>query len=722
MNNDTIIGTVDHIIYENLETGFLIFILQDNHSSTTVKGCLPAVKAGQDVTLTGSWIVHPKFGKQFEAQHCTITLPTNAAGLEKYLSSGIISGIGPVYAKKLISAFGINVLDIIDKEPDRLRSISGIGPKRVAKIIEGWHEQKEVANIMIFLQEQNITPAYAAKIYKKYGYEAIAVVKENPYRLAEEVWGIGFKTADQIAQNLGFSHASPSRIKAGILHAINEIVSEGHLYTEVDKLKEKTFQLLELTDDEQPLIKNGLHELYELNKIKIITHNEQHFIATSIIYHTEFGVSQKIKNLLNYPSGLFLDIDAIYQQLRKQDGPVVLNEDQQRGIMTALQHKITIITGGPGTGKTTLIKQFLEILDKKRIRYKLAAPTGRAAKRMSESTGRPAATLHRLLEFDPATLQFKHNEDNTIQTDVFIVDEASMIDIFLSYAILKAVPLAAHIIFIGDIDQLPPVGAGNFLRDLINSKKIACIQLTEIFRQAKNSLIIVNAHRVNHGIFPTTNLPDTQKDFIWIKEEQPEKVFEHLTSFFTKKIYQYQISPAETMVLVPMNRGSIGTQKLNQNLQEILNKQPGNKLTYGLTEFKEHDRVMQIRNNYDKLVFNGDIGFIQTIDHSEKTIAVRYGERLLTYKYNELDELVLAYAITIHKSQGSEYDAVIIPLFTQHFTLLARNLVYTAITRAKKLCIFIGQTKALAIALHNNKSIKRQTFLAEYLTTEVQCR
>jgi len=722
MNSETITGTVDHIIYENIDTGFLIFTLIYKKDSATVKGCLPAIKAGQDVTIFGKWIVHPKFGKQFEAQKCTITLPTSSKGLQKYLASGIIKGIGPVYAKKLIASFGTQVLEIIDQEPEKLKFVNGIGPKRIEQIIKGWKEQKEVSNIMIFLQDKDITPAYAAKIYKRYGQESIAVVKENPYRLAEEIWGIGFKTADQIAHNLGFSHNCPDRIKAGILHAINETVKNGHLYVEIDALKDTTTKILELESEEKALVKNALHTLYDNNKIKVITHNDQHFVTISSLYHCEYGVSQKIKALLKYPSGVLVDSNAIYQELRMQKGDLQLNEDQQHGIMTALQHKITIITGGPGTGKTTLIKQLLEILDQKRIKYKLAAPTGRAAKRITESTGRNASTIHRLLEFDPANMQFKHNEENTLQTDILIIDEASMIDIFLTHALLKATPLPAHIIFIGDIDQLPPVGAGNFLRDMINSKAVPCIQLTEIFRQAKNSLIIVNAHRINHGNFPTTNLPNSKKDFIWIKEEQPEKVNAHLQSWFTKRLKQYNIPQHKTMVLVPMNRGTIGTQKLNQNLQDVINTKQGKRLTHGLTEFKEHDRVMQIRNNYEKMVFNGDIGFIQTIDTEERLISIKYGERIVNYKQPELDEVVLAYAITIHKSQGSEYDAVIIPLFTQHFTLLARNLVYTAITRAKKLCIFIGQTRALAIAINNNKSVKRQTFLQELLTTGIECR
>ena len=715
-------GTIDRIIYENIENGFYIFTLTHKQQSITVKGTVPSIKAGQEVVVTGKWITHPKFGKQFDAQRCAVSLPTNLIGIKKYLSSGIIKGIGPTYAQKLIDAFGIKVLEVIDNKPEKLKSVPGIGPKRIKQIISGWKEQKEVAHIMIFLQEKDITPAYAAKIYKRYGHESVAILKENPYRLAEEIWGIGFKTADQIAHNLGFEDNDPARIKAGILFAISEAVRNGHLYVEVEKLKNTTQTLLELEPDSKPLIKIALHKLHEIEKIKVLTHQEQHYVTTSQLYHSEFGVAKKLKNLLAYPSALMLDIDQIYQKLRTQKGSIFLNDDQQRAILTTLQSKITIITGGPGTGKTTLIKQLLEILDEKYIKYKLAAPTGRAAKRMQESTGRQAATIHRLLEFDPSTMGFKHNEQNTLQTNILIIDEASMIDIFLAHALLKAIPLATHVVFIGDIDQLPPVGAGNFLRDMIKSNQIDCIRLTEIFRQAQNSLIVVNAHRINSGNFPTTKLSTAKKDFIWIKEEQPEKLREHLYSFFTKRLAQYGVMPSKTMVLVPMNKGIVGTHKLNHELQEIINPIQTKKITYGVTEFKEGDRVMQIRNNYEKLVFNGDIGFIENIETTEKNIVVQFGKRSLIYKTNDLDELVLSYAITIHKSQGSEYDAVIIPLFTQHFTLLARNLIYTAITRAKKLCIFIGQTRALAIAIKNNKSINRQTFLTEFLTTEVQCR
>jgi len=714
-------GIVDRIIYENIETGFFVFVLSDKSSSIIVNGIIPSLRAGQDIVVHGSWEVHHRFGKQFKATNYEATPPASINGLKKYLASGIIRGIGPVYAQKLVDTFGEQVLDVIDKDSKRLSIISGIGPKRAKQIISGWHEQKEIAHIMVFLQDKGISLAYAAKIYKKYGAESVTIINKNPYRLADEIWGIGFKTADKIAQNLGFAHNCVSRIKAGLIFCINSAANNGHLYVLADDLKKMACEILELGSDDLNLIKQALAELTETDKIKIVTYSEQNYITTTPLYVNEYQTAQKLKMLNAYPSGLNIDVNSVYQHLRTQEGTIQLNDDQQRGILATLQYKISIITGGPGTGKTTLIKKLLEIADKNRISYKLAAPTGRAAKRMSESTGHFAATIHRSLEFDPITMRFKHNEQNTIPAQLFIIDEASMIDIFLAHALLKAIPLHAHLVLIGDIDQLPPVGAGNFLRDLIESNKIPCIKLTYIFRQAQYSLITLNAHRVNHGDFPTTSIPTSKKDFLWIKEESPENVRVLLRTIYTKKLASMAIDPAKTMVLVPMNRGIVGTHKLNQELQEILNPQSRDTLRVGLAEFKAGDRIMQIRNNYEKMVFNGDIGFIHVINNQDRELTVHYGERPVVYRYNELDELVLAYAITVHKSQGSEYDAVIIPIFVQHFTLLARNLIYTAITRAKKLCILIGQTRAIAIAIKNNKSVKRQTFLAQYLTTDLQC-
>lgn len=726
MHTDELNGIVDHIIYQNPENGFTVFVIQAKKvGKTTVKATITSLHAGEQVTLQGSWVMHPKFGKQFDAASCHTTLPTTAIGIQKYLSSGMIKGIGPVYAEKLVKKFGTEVLEIIDNHPYRLHEISGIGPKRVDKIITAWQDQKEISHIMVFLQEKNITPAYATKIYKKYGKESISVLHENPYRLADEIWGIGFKVADQIAQNMGFAHDSLKRVTSGILYALSTINANGHLYAELDELRQKAIKLLELDETEDMLhkVKLALHDLYNQDKIKLITHEDTHYVSPVAHYHAEKKVATNIKQLLEYKTPHSFDINAIYQKLRSSTGTIMLNDDQQRGILTALQHKVTVITGGPGTGKTTLIKQLLGILDANKKSYKLAAPTGRAAKRITEGTGRPAATLHRLLEFDPSTMGFAHNEQNALALDFLIVDEASMIDIFLANSLLKALPLTAHVLFIGDIDQLPSVGAGNFLKDLIETDDVPSVRLTKIFRQAQDSLIIVNAHRVNAGEFPTTAIENSKRDFIFIKEMNPENVTEHLKYIYAKGLKKYGIPADESVVLVPMNRGSVGTVKLNSDLQTILNPARAEKyLNFGGTTYKIGDRVMQIRNNYDKLVFNGDIGTIEDINLEEKTMVVNYLGQLVEYESTELDEIVLAYAISIHKSQGSEYSAVIIPIFMQHFMLLQRNLIYTAITRAKKLCIFMGEPKAIAMAIKNTKGTTRQTFLQQYLTTDLQCR
>ncbi|HRN78561.1 MAG TPA: ATP-dependent RecD-like DNA helicase [Candidatus Dependentiae bacterium] len=717
-------GTVDRLFFHNAENGFTVFVLQlDKKRETIVKGYLPNIQPGQHVRVSGTWITHPKFGRQFDAQQCHAQTPTSLIGLKKYLGSGLIKGIGPTYAEKLVNYFGQDVLTIIDQHPQRLHEVPGIGPKRVDTIITAWHDQKEISHVMVFLQDKGISPVYATKIYKKYGAESVAIITQNPYRLATDIWGIGFKMADQIAQNMGFAHDSVKRITAGLLHTISTIISNGHLYIELDALKTNSTTLLELdATDAAPKIKCALHDLYNEDKIKLITHNEQHFVTLSQYYFSEKGVSTKLKKLVEQLRLRTFDIDAIYTKLRTAQD-IALNEDQQRGILTCLQNNVTVVTGGPGTGKTTLIKKLLSILDENKYSYKLAAPTGRAAKRITESTGKQAVTIHRLLEFDVSTMGFARNEQNALHVDFLIIDEASMIDIFLAFAILKAVPLNAHVVFIGDIDQLPSVGAGNFLKDIIASNIVPTIRLTEIFRQAQDSLIIINAHRINNGEFPVSQLPGARRDFLYIKENDPQNVQHHLENIYKQGLAKFNISPHNTTVLVPMNRGVVGTHTINFNLQQLLNPDEHKpQIAQAGTTFKLHDRVMQIRNNYDKLVFNGDIGTIEQIDVQEKQLTVRYPERSVVYEFSELDELVLAYAITIHKSQGSEYDAVIIPIFMQHFTLLQRNLLYTAITRAKKLCIFIGQPKAIGMAINNNTGLERTTFLPQFLTTDLQCR
>ncbi len=723
---DELTGIIDRFLFQSSDNGFSVFVLQTKGTtSITVKGYTPNIHAGQQVHLVGTWSIHPKFGKQFDAQQCTTTLPTSVVGLKKYLASGLIKGIGPTYAERLVNHFGVDVLDVIDKHPERLQEVPGIGEGRAQKIMHAWQDQKEISTIMLFLQEKDISPAYALKIYKTYGNNALTVVQENPYKLADDIWGIGFKIADQIAHKLGLAKDSPMRIRAGILYALSQTVNNGHLYAEIAELKTQTLELLELDAlQADPLLKHALHDLYNSEKIKLISYQNRHFVGLAQFYYSEKAAATKIINLLEYPTNLSFKLDAIYASLRAPSGKdIALNDEQQAGIMTSLQHKVTIITGGPGTGKTTLIKQLLTVLDTNQLSYKLAAPTGRAAKRITEGTGRHATTLHRLLEFDFTSHSFVHNEKNALQLNFLIIDEASMIDIFLGNALLKALPMHAHLLLIGDVDQLPSVGAGNFLNDMIASGIVPCIRLKQVFRQAQDSLIIVNAHKINNGEFPVSFMPDAKKDFIFIKENDPAMVQQHLHTIFTKTLATYHIAPQDSMVLVPMNRGAVGTQKLNHDLQLILNpEQDLPSLTRQGSTLKIGDRVMQIRNNYDKKVFNGDIGTIEAINTTDQIMNISYYDRTIEYDFSDLDEIVLAYAITIHKSQGSEYAAAIIPIFMQHFTLLQRNLIYTAVTRAKKLCIFIGQPKAIAMAIKNNKGVVRTTFLQQFLTTDLQCR
>jgi len=726
-NGEKLSGTVDKILFQNAENGYAVFSLLTRNSVTvTVTGYIPSIALGQEVHLHGTWTFHKKFGRQFTAQECMSVLPTTLNGLKKYLGSGLIKGIGPVYAEKLVAYFKEQILDIIEHEPARLKEVGGIGEKRIEKIIEAWKEQKGVAHLMVFLQDKGISPAFASKIYKQYKHEAQALITENPYRLADDIWGIGFKTADEIAQKLGFKQDAPQRLAAGVLFALTTASQAGHLYQELESLRTKTIELLALTAEQIPLIKQALHTLYNNNKIIIIKEplrqaqgdRDVHYIGLISHYYTELGVSNTLKALQNYTSPLVFDIGELYTFLRTETTDIALNEDQQKGILACFQNKATIITGGPGTGKTTLIKKLLTLLESNNVRYKLAAPTGRAAKRIMEGTGRHALTIHRLLEFDISTMRFVHNEKNALPLDFLIIDEASMIDIFLAHAILKALPLGAHVIFIGDIDQLPSVGAGNFLHDCIASDTIPYTRLTHIFRQAHDSLIITNAHRINRGEFPVSFLPNAKPDFKYIKEDEPENIETHLKKILFADLQKHHINPQDAIVLVPMNRGIVGTYNLNHILQNLLNPEPKDQVMYSGTTFKVADKVMQIRNNYDKIVFNGDIGTIDSIDLAAKELIVNFGDRMISYEFDELNEIVLAYAISIHKSQGSEYPAVIIPLFVQHFTLLQRNLVYTAVTRAKKMCYMIGQTRAVAMAIKKHQETKRITFLRALLAEE----
>lgn len=720
---EEITGTIERALFQDAESGFSVLILSiKNNQKITITGHLSHVNPGQQVSLAGAWTMHPKFGRQFEVCQCIAHNPTTLIGLKKYLGSGLIKGIGPTYAERLVEHFGLEVLSVIEKTPERLSSIPGIGAGRITRIIQAWQDQKEISSIMVFLQEKGISASFSAKIYKHYKQESLAILTNNPYKLIDDIWGIGFKTADQIAQKIGLASDSPKRIRAGVCYAISSVISMGHLYIELEELKKTSIELLGLANDNAiELCSNALSELYQEDRIKFIAEQDKQFVTLSQYFWAERGVANKILQLQERPAETYFDINEVYSSLRAPEpGKIQLNEDQQRGIMACLTNRVTIITGGPGTGKTTLIKKLLSTCEEAHVTYKLAAPTGRAAKRISESTGRLAMTIHRLLGFDGTTMRFVHNEMNRLNVQFLIIDEASMIDIFLMHAICKALPLTAHLICIGDVDQLPSVGAGNVLHDLIASEKVACVRLTEIFRQAQDSLIIVNAHRVNKGIFPTSAIPGSKSDYLFIKEEDPQKIPHHLERIFAQILSMHKIKADAATVLVPMNRGIAGTQTLNHVLQKMLNPQEtAQSILHNGFTFKIGDRVMQIRNNYDKIVFNGDTGTIVGIDLEEKRLDAQFADRVISYDFIELNELVLAYAISIHKSQGSEYDAAIIPLFTSHFALLQRNLVYTAITRAKRLCILIGQPKAIAIALRNNKGRERKTFLTTFLTANL---
>jgi len=722
-------GTVEKVIFKSAENGYAVFSLKVSGSETvTAHGYLTEVFQGERVSLKGQWSFHKKFGRQFEVKEYTTQAPTSVDGIQKYLASGLIKGIGPKFAERLVKKFGAQTLQVIDKTPNLLQEVSGVGPKRIMAIMKAWEDQKEIANVMVFLRGKDVSTAFAVKIYKTYGNESIKKMQENPYRLVDDIWGVGFKTADQIALKLGLEPHSLERIKAAITHTLSQATSQGHLYLEVEQVKKEVAQLIQLDakdTEHKTRLKAALHEQYEEEKIKLITNNDQHYLALPQFYFSEMGIAKKVRKLLTAKRTKKLDMDAIYNHVRQPDGNgFALNDDQQEGILSCMQHSVSIITGGPGTGKTTLVKKMLEVLEQQHCKFRLAAPTGRAAKRMFEGTGRSTETLHRLLEFTPGSMGFARNEQNALELDFLIVDEASMIDVFLMHAILKALPQNAHLVLIGDIDQLPSVGAGNILNDLIASKEIAVVKLTQIFRQAQDSMIIVNAHRVNRGEFPSGPVPGSKRDFIYIKEEIPENIFPLLQNIYKKKLPQLGIDPKNTVTLVPMNRGTVGTQRINQELQKILNPHAlENKIiTRFSQEYKINDRVMQVRNNYDKFVFNGDMGTIKDINIQDQQLMIAFGERVLEYDFAELNEIALAYATSIHKSQGSEFDAVIIPIFMQHFMLLQRNLIYTGITRAKKLCILIGQPKAISMGIKNNKGTVRNTFLKEFLTSDLEAR
>lgn len=700
---------VEHITYQNPENGWSVMKVnvKGYEDLVTLTGSFMDVPIGSVLLCEGDWKIDSRFGQQFIVQSWTEVMPATTYGIEKYLGSGLVKGIGPIFAKLIVNKFGTDTLSVIDNEPERLLEIPKLGKKRVERIKESWEKQKDIKEIMVFLQGYGISTAFAAKIYRRYEKDSIKKVKENPYQLADDIWGIGFKTADGIASMMGYDKNDPRRCRSGILYSLNQLAEDGHVYAEPEQLIETAVKLLQADESS---IREVLTSMMEAKDVII----DNEVIYLSPFYHAENGTAKRLLALLSDRSSDSLCLAAEPEmEYGEKTTDIVYDEVQKAAIQKALDSKIMVLTGGPGTGKTTTTQGIIEAFKARKMNILLAAPTGRAAKRMTEATGMEAKTIHRLLEYNPMD-GYKRDEENLLEGDVLIVDECSMIDILLFYNLIKAIPENMRLILVGDIDQLPSVGAGNVLRDIIDSHKIPVVRLTRIFRQAQSSRIVMNAHAINAGNFPNIqNGHDT--DFFFIKQEDADEIVKLITGLVGDRLpKKYGFPSKEIQVLTPMLRGTVGAGNLNIELQNTLNPS-GPSLTRGGYIFRQGDKVMQIRNNYDKSVFNGDIGYIELVDTIERTLTVKFDSRNVQYEFSELDELVLAYAVTIHKSQGSEFPVVVMPITMKHFVMLQRNLIYTGITRAKKICVLVGTTKALAYAVHNQTVSKRNTKLRERL-------
>ena len=713
---EKLVGILERIVFENVETGYTIARLTSRDYPTeliTVVGNLATANAGESLALTGVWVNNPQYGRQFKIERYETVLPATVVGLRKYLGSGMIKGVGPVMAARIVTKFGMDTMEVIEQAPEKLREVQGIGKKRVDMIKEAWAAQREIKNVMLFLQSNNVSTAHAVKIYKTYESDAIPIVRENPYRLADDIYGIGFKTADTISQNLGIAPESPHRVMAGIKYVLSHKADDGHVFLYREELLAACEEILELPSD---VIEEGIAELSAKEEIIPESTPEGEAIYLAPFYYAEIGVTNAVSKLMQTPaSPVQLDfVDASIDRLEKQMR-IHFAANQREAIKTALTAKVMLLTGGPGTGKTTTTIGMLHLFEALEKRVLLAAPTGRAAKRISETTGREAKTIHRLLEFSPQENGFKRNQHNPLEADVVIIDEMSMVDLILMNNLMKAIPFNATLIMIGDVDQLPSVGAGNVLTDLIASGQVTVVTLTEIFRQAQESYIVTNAHRINRGNFPQTTGP-ADRNFFFIEEEDPDRVADLICDLVGKRLPKhYGYHPMDDIqVLCPMRRGTVGSENFNKRLQEILNDSSEEAIRGG-RNFRVGDKVMQVRNNYDYEVFNGDIGRITDVDFVDKLVTIQFPEKRVAFDMADLNELVLAYGITVHKAQGSEYPAVVIPLMTQHYLMLQRNLLYTGITRAKELVVLVGTKKALGMAIRNNKVVERNSFLAERL-------
>jgi exodeoxyribonuclease V alpha subunit len=705
-------GEVDRLVYNADETGYTICRLRvpGENDLATVVGSLPGIQPGERLMLEGRWVNHPKYGLQFQVSRYTSQVPATANAIKRYLSSNLVKGIGPVMAGRLVDRFGDDTLEVIENSPDRLTEVPGIGPRRVKSVQTAWEAQREVREVMLFLQGHGVSSAYATRIYRAYGQDSISVVKENPYRLAQDIRGIGFKTADRIAQDIGIPFDSPYRAQAALEHTLSELADEGHVFSPLEELVAGCIQRVELPQD---LLLEAAQSLHADGRVVI----EENAVYLRSLYQAERGTADALKALMAQP------LDRRGFDAEKATGwaegklGLKLSEGQRLAVRMAVTEKVSFITGGPGTGKTTILRAVLAVLSALKARVVLAAPTGRAAKRVAEATVQEAKTLHRLLDFRPGNARFSHDQDNPLDADAVIVDEASMVDTVLAYHLLRAIPRNASLLLVGDVDQLPSVGPGSVLRDMLDSTVLPSVVLSDIFRQGERSQIVEQAHRINHGRMPRCPRDlQASSDFYVIAAEDPDRVAEIIVELCTRRIpRRFGLDPmGEIQVLCPMNRGSVGASALNSRLQEALIPN-GRSVTRFARTFREGDRVLQTVNDYDKGVFNGDLGRVARLDVDQGNMSVAYDEVEVSYDLSELDELLPAYAMSVHRSQGSEFPAVVIPILMQHYPMLQRNLLYTAVTRARKLAVLVGSPKAIAIAVRNRRAEERHTSLRHRL-------
>jgi exodeoxyribonuclease V alpha subunit len=716
-------GVLERVTFQNAETHFMVAKIREpeKRELTTIVGVLVGVQEGEWLRCEGRFERSREYGPQFRVEGFEAATPENAYGIQKYLASGVVEGVGGELARRIVERFGDETLRVIEERPDRLFEVDGIGPKRQAHLVKSWHEHRAVRRVMVFLRGHGVGPAHAARIHKAYGDAAVEKVKENPYRLASEVWGIGFLTADRIAQSLGVPKDSEARADAGLRHVLHELAGEGHVCSPRRAVVDEAAKVLDLAREavEAAVAREVAAGSVVEERRPALAVDAEPWLYSRALHAAEVGLAEALHRLLAAPRGLPpIKTEVAIEWVEKRRA-IALAPSQRDALRLVLESKVAVVTGGPGVGKTTIVASLLDIVAAKGVLVRLAAPTGRAAKRMEEATGREAKTIHRLLKWNPRTAEFEHGPANPLDADMLVLDECSMIDLPLMQRVVLALKPAAHLVLVGDRDQLPSVGPGNVLSDLVASRAVPVARLTEIFRQARESRIVVNAHKVNRGEAPDlVPLHEERSDFWFVEAEAPAAAVAKLREIVGELLpRRLGVDPLrDVQVLAPMHRGEAGVQALNEVLQARLRGPAAGPVAsrFGRA-FAAGDKVLQLRNDYDKEVYNGDVGIVEKVDETEQEVHVRFDERAVIYAYSELDELELAYAVSIHKSQGSEYPCVVIPLVTQHYVMLQRNLLYTAITRGKRCVVIIGQPRAVGIAVRNDESKRRGSFLAERL-------